>query len=230
MINSNLLLDRLTQYSGEYECHITVDLAPGQLVAGLAAEQFTKFSHCCEALESKSIIIELDAGESPTQPMLCKHLSGVPVDVSQSIYKLVDVLSNDFKVSRVKVEASIKNSGIPQKNSDMIAIPVDCYFEHHVKIALADKDDQHVLRSQLMMFYGHLSKNALSKSMDGDIQHRFVTQRFYQTGFYESTVNFHKLLSFIESKNITILSKIQKFNIYDSNVNLDAAWMQDYGK
>lgn len=208
----SVMLERLERFPGEFEFHIT---------ASLLSNQTAEFRQVCESLGAKAIIIDLTQGATPTQPMLCGVSSGKPEDVFKTMRKFESELSKSFKIIRIKIEASLKNKGIPKNEIEYDN--EDCYFEHHVKIKLDPNMDLDQLALELKSFDAHLSHNAISR--DSCFHEYFATQRVKGFGLNEALVQFQKLNSFFESEGIPMTKSIREYNIFDSDINVDAGWM-----
>lgn len=215
MIDYDVLAERLHYYAGAYESHITVLCDEGM---------FDRFSDRCQALDAKAIVIELNVGDRPVQPMLCKrHLTGSSETLS-NIVQMIGALSEEFEVERVKVEASLNNRGIPLRSDSAVRLPADCYFEHHVKLDLPNGFDDGELRNQVRKFSGHLSLNPLHT--DKSRQRRFITQRFYNSTENQASLKLKQLEEYLEHTDFDVLQVIREFNIYDSNIDRDRGWMR----
>jgi len=218
VFNASILKERLSFYEGDYESHITVSCDE---------KQFPLFEEQCALFNAKALIIELHMGATPRQPMLCKRHSNKssknPSDSLNDIAMMVESLSKKFAIERVKVEASLRNKGIPHTLEAASKLAADCYFEHHLKIDLPNNFDEQALRLIAQQFDGHLSKNPLSKSSDR--QKRFITQRFYQCTAEKAFEKLIALQTYLVQSNYQVSQVIQEFNIYDSNIGLDAGWM-----
>ena len=209
------LHNQLAQFPGEYEIHVTVDIE---------SARFSKFKQICEQENAKALIIELEHGDSPVQPMLSQLIRLSPNAAAEHISRLVSVLE-PFNVTRVKVEASPRNQGVPRLDSEALGLPVDCYFEHHIKLLLTVDEDIEELSKNLKPFFGHISRNALKRTDVG--QERFVTQRFFQCGDDEANKKLLDLKRYLQQREIAIKKVIREFNIFDSNVGLDRRWIKN---
>jgi len=216
IFNSHILRDRLALYKGEFESHITV---------ACDKDQFPFFREQCDIHNGKALIVELNEGDNPTQPMLCKRHPKNVLNTLEDISYIVDALSSNFKVVRVKVEASIHNECIPNSIIEAAELPSDCYFEHHLKVNLPDGFNEEELRKKSKKFNGHLSRNPLNRRSKK--QKRFITQRFYSCTSEYSHKKLIELKAYLVQSNYDVIQVIREFNIYDSNVNLDSGWIGD---
>ncbi|WP_315791272.1 hypothetical protein [Fischerella sp. JS2] len=203
-------------YTGTFEAHITVN-APN-------LSDRKKFSHFCQALSVKCILIELPQGVMRSQPMTASHhhgrLKNVLTDVQGLVQKLLDA---GFEVARIKIEAMVNNHDVPVTDEQAQALPATNYFEFHVKVTLPASEDLQVLRKYCWEHNAHLSTNALKHSVDGQ-QQRFITMRVYSVGHYSAQAHFYTLLSALKQKGWKLSQPQQEYTVYDSNLNLDAGW------
>lgn len=212
-----ILLERLQQFEGSYECHITVKLPPNDHTA-LAA-----FQKQCQLLQAKPVLIILSNGNTPTQPMLSKVLTGQPDSVEQAIHAMVETLNKSFHIERVKIEVDPTCLQLPQTQTQAEQLPTSCYFEHHVKIQLPIDTNLHTLRQSCKRYDGHLSKNAIHKN-SANHEQRFITQRF-RTSDTQAQQGLKALLDYLNQPPFAIKKVIREFNIFDSHADLDQGWM-----
>ncbi|MDA9003882.1 hypothetical protein N9J26_00155, partial [bacterium] len=116
----------------------------------------------------------------------------------------------------------INNQGIPSSDDAAASLPNTCYFEHHVRMNLSLSTDMHSLRLSLNTFDAHLSNNAFFKSTM--YQQHFATQRFRRIGEPHANEKLEPLLRFLSDKGIDVDKVIREFNVFDSNVDMDAGW------
>src|SRR5690606_10672501 len=117
------------EFAGDFETHLTLDAATPERVeraALWAAEHGLKFTH-----------IELDAGETPSQPMVTYHGHGTLTGELAVARNRADRLAAaGLPVLRTKIEAAPADHGVPADRAAAEALPEWCYFEHHVKLLL----------------------------------------------------------------------------------------------
>ena len=203
------LLHQLNTYQGQYEYHLTVDLEPNN------TQQLHAFETLCTELNAKAIVIQLASGETPPQPMLGQFLEGQPKTVLSTIQTAAEKLQQQFTLTRVKVEASTKNSNIPKFDEDASELPISCYFEHHVKMRLPSTVKLQQLRAELMDYQGHLSRNAYTQaSSSSDLESRFVTQRIW-SGNHTAKQRLDNLLNYLQERDIPAAKVIREYNIFD---------------
>lgn len=219
-----ILQQRLKQYPGEYECHITVVIQ---------AEDLEHFKTTCQVLGGTAIVIELQGAQQSVQPMIAKYIAGQ--NAYQDICQLYSALEQSYKLTRVKVEAGLGNQGIPQSDIEAQQTPQTQYFEHHVRMVLprisSQESEQEPLTEhnslkelgvELKHYHAHMSRNAISTC--GDTQLRFATQRFRQLGDANAKKELDKLLKYLSDHKIAVDKIIREYNIFDSNGELDAGW------
>jgi len=205
----------MPQFAGEFETHLTIICSRDQ-IANLELVAF--------ALNAKFVHILLDAGQSPSQPMLTLHGFGTlseQVSAADRVHrKLVNL---GFTVSRIKIEASPTNSGIPQTDAEA-SIDHTLHFEHHIKVLLPASADLNQLRTAVEQAGGHVSKNARRQRDDGQIE-RFITQRCYSIGEPAALARLQHLVVMIQIAGYQILEIEKEYVVYDSHPQLDHGWI-----
>jgi hypothetical protein len=205
------------EIAGEFETHLTIRLDSSQAIAPLAlwaSARGLKFTH-----------ILLDLGQTVSQPMLTRYGRGVLAEELTAATRLrTELESAGFAVSRIKVEAALGNVGVPHTNADVSSHPPGRYFEHHVKLLLDSNLDRTALVELAQCHRAHLSRNALRLRSDGRHE-RFVTQRCYAVGRSDARRDLDALLDALESGGYEILDVEEEFVVYDSNVAIDAGWI-----
>lgn len=213
------LLRRLERYRGPVEIHVTVHLDNTE-------EEKVRFEMACKAQNGKCIWIELEDGQVKNQPMYGRRLpSSAPHQQAAEIYKLVEALSLEFSLMRIKVEASPHNEGIPQTNEAASTEPEDCYFEHHLALHLLPSVNVIELKKLAVSYDGYLSRNAF-KSVTAAGEHiRFITQRFHNIGQPEADAKLDRLVGYLREVSIPIVDIEREYNIFDSNLDIDRGWI-----
>lgn len=209
------LAERLAHFEGRYELHLSVGASPAAVPSFVAR---------CAEEGAKAVVIELDRGLSAYQPMLCKYVTGSALALEE-VERLSALLRERYTLLRVKIEAALDNHGIPSTDEEAQDLPEDCYFEHHVKVLLPTSVDLDELRRQVAERQGHLSRNALRREDDGR-QVRFITQRYYRTSNARAKAGLERLLRLLARLRLHVGETIREYNIYDSDVGLDAGWME----
>src|SRR4051794_31624594 len=213
------LAERLRGFasSGTFEAHVTVQ-APD-------LDSRERFRALCGELGVKSVLIELPQGVTRSQPMTSSYHRG---DLSQAVAEVVRIAkrlrSEGFEVTRVKLEALVSNSGVPETDEEAQALPAGNYFEFHVKVTLPPGADLHALRARCAEHGAHLSANAFKVDSDGRAQ-RFVTVRYYGVGKVRAGERFEALLRALTADGFTLSNKLREYSVFDSNIALDAGWI-----
>jgi hypothetical protein len=209
----------MQSYKGVFEAHIT--LAPLQV-----GEAF-KFMHFCQENELKPVQIELSRGSHTLQQMTASVHEGTYENVLQEVQGIAQKLRIEgFNVTRIKLEASPFNEGLPENNAETVLHAAENYFEHHLKLLLpADLGKmQTTLEHLCEQHQAHLSRNAFKKRQDG-MQERFVTLRHYGLGRQEAYEALHILRSCLEKASFQVLKIISEYCVYDDHVALDSNWL-----
>jgi len=200
-----------------YETHLTIAAPDPSRIEDLeawAGERAFKFGH-----------ILLDRGKSASQPMLTRGGRGTLAeerDIAETSAR--DLRDDGFDVVRVKIEAAPSNEDVPKTDAEAIDLPDSRYFEHHVKVLLADEDAVAGLTSVAVPHGGHVSRNARRVRPDGQ-QERFITQRLYRVGRETAKEHLDSLLNALNS--FEILEIEEEFVVYDDNVTVDAGWFSN---
>ena len=204
-------------YSGVFEAHITIDL--------LDTHEKIKFQDLCEDLSIKAIQIELARGDAPVQPMTCSRHQGNFVKVFEEVKTLANHLTQaGFEVSRLKIEASPFNEGIPQNNADLKNHSDKNYFEHHLKVLISQEQNRETLLAVCAKYRAHLSRNAF-KTFSGGEYENFITLRLYEMGKKESDLKFENLKKEVQNAGFIVQKSITEYCVYDDNIALDNNWL-----
>lgn len=204
-------------YRGEFETHLTVVAEAGAFAAlrALAVDLGGRFLH-----------IELPRGQMPSQPMLSWRDRG---DLTQLLAaadrRSTPLQAAGFAVARRKIEAAPDNAGIPLHGD---AVLPGQYFESHLKIALAAGADVAALTALAQRHAAHLSRNAFSRAADGQ-EHRFVTQRLPGAGLRQARERLAQLAAALTALGHAPLRSELEFVVHDSNLALDAGWIEGDG-
>jgi hypothetical protein len=214
------LLTRLEgiECSGTFEAHVTVEAFDD-------AER-ERFRAVCRALEVKSVLIELPQGTTRSQPMTSSYHRGRLAEVVQEVARIArTVRAEGFPVTRIKLEAVVGNTGVPETDEEARRQPAGNYFEFHVKVDLPPGADLERLLDLCQRHQAHLSSNAFRQEADGCTQ-RFVTQRVYGVGRARALTCFDALLADLESAGYVLSNRLREYTIYDSNIRVDAGWIE----
>lgn len=207
------------EFTGDFETHLTVRLGGAADVAPLrdwAAQRGLKCTH-----------IVLARGQAVSQPMLTFHGRGRLSVEWSTAFALAESIKREggFDVTRIKIEAAPMNEDVPVSDDDGRAQPPDRYFEHHVKLLLDPADDLDAITRIAQRHAAHVSRNALRHRDDGR-QERFITQRCFQVGRDTATRALNRLLDELKVAGYELIDIEQEFVVYDSNVALDAGWIE----
>ncbi|HEX7997376.1 MAG TPA: hypothetical protein VF528_03080 [Pyrinomonadaceae bacterium] len=211
----------MNSYVGTFESHVTVN-------AG-GFSHVERFRQLCEELGLKSIIIELSRGVSRTQPMTATHHRGSLEDVLAEVRAIAQSFErNGFAVKRVKVEAEPDNDGVPHTDEESSQLPPTNYFEFHALVTLPIASDLSTLAALCVKHDAHLSSSMFKRLPEGRAQ-RFVTMRVYGAGRTRAADLFQKLAGDIGRAGYTISREVREYVVYDSNLLLDAGWINPHG-
>lgn len=126
----------MRDFAGDFETHLTVAGDEGRL------------RRWAEHHQVKYTRIVLDRGATPDQPMLTVRGHGVlPAQREAALTWIERLRAEGFSVTRVKIEAAPWNDDVPQTAAEAQRLPADCYFEHHVKLALVDETEAAAVRA-----------------------------------------------------------------------------------
>lgn len=174
----------------------------------------------------KFLCIVLERGQEVFQPMVTRRSRGILPDVLAEAIELNEKLKLEgFEVTRIKIEAAPWNEDVPQTNENCFDKNGNTYFEHHVKILHDSNINVAELVNLAESHSAHLSQNALAKRKDGFFE-RFITQRCFSVGRTEAQQRLDVLVKQIEKFNYQIIDVEQEFVVYDSNLSLDAGWIE----
>lgn len=209
--------EEMNSYAGTFESHITVN-----------AESYTqveRFRQLCAEMELKSIVIELARGVSRTQPMTATHHQGSLESVLAEVQSIAQAFErHGFNVARVKLEADPDNNGVPHTDAEASLLPATNYFEFHVLVILTGLSELSALGELCAQHDVHLSSNAFKRLPEGKAQ-RFVTMRLYGVGRNRAAALFERLSSDLEKAGYRIARAVREYVVYDTNLLLDAGWM-----
>lgn len=208
-------------FTGEFETHITVRLDDASRLEALRP--------WCADRGLKCLHIVLDRGLTTSQPMLTRHGNGT---LGGELYKAfalrAELEADGFPISRIKLEATPHNDGVPQTATDAACQPSDRYFEHHIKLLLPLAAEMAALAALAQRHNAHLSRNALRIRADAAREH-FVTQRCQAVGLGEAKHQLQALLHELNPLGYPVLEVEEEFVVYDSNLALDDGWIENRG-
>ncbi|NYH52222.1 hypothetical protein HNR06_001811 [Nocardiopsis arvandica] len=215
------------EFSGYFETHLTLD-AP-------TPERVTEAARWAEGYGLKFTHIELDRGESPSQPMVTYHGKGTLDEELAVAERWTSRLAEaGFAVTRTKIEMPREATGVPASRGVAALLPESCYFETHVKLLLPPGTDLAALSTIVEPHRARLSRNARKVREDG-FQERFVTQRCSRVGSREVLRFEGHLFRALETSGVTfekrfgpqprVLSVEREFVVHDTALSVDAGWM-----
>jgi hypothetical protein len=208
----------MRHYRGDFEVHITV----------LARDKpsLAPFLQWCRIRECKCVWIVLARGEHVEQPMATwrRQDTNLAQVVEEAQSCAADLNRAAIPVVRVKVEAAPDNDEVPLDDTDAVAHAIGNYFEHHIKLLRDKTAPREALLRACERSGAHLSRNAFREVGAGQ-EERFVTIRSYGVGWISSERHLRQLLAVLEGLGEQILKHESEYCVYDSNIGLDAGWL-----
>lgn len=202
-------------FKGEFETHVTLALE--------GKDEFQALRQWSQERGLKCTHIVLEKGLTASQPMLTREGVGTLAEMLQHAEALQGECEDaGFQVTRIKLEVPPWNADVPRTNAEVH--PPERYFEHHIKLLLPSHSDLSLLKGAVEQHGGHLSRNARRTRDDGQHE-RFVTQRCYGVGQREAKGAFDELMCVIRAQSFPILETEEEYVVYDSNLALDAGWL-----
>lgn len=209
--------------TGEWEIHLTI----GGSFNSDAPCSWDALSAWADAQEWKCVHIVLSRGRTASQPMLTRCVKGTQAHAVKVARDARDALSSaGFSVSRVKMEIPPWSDGFPQTVRDAQNLPMERYFEHHVKLLMPADVDTTPLAQMAEKHGANLSRNARRTRPDHQTE-RFVTQRCFGVGRDGAHARLDALLRALTPLGFPVLEVEEEFVVYDSNLDLDAGWINE---
>ncbi|MFF9041879.1 hypothetical protein ACF090_41165 [Streptomyces sp. NPDC014892] len=218
------------EFTGEFETHLTV-------VAPSGADGEDRIRCWAERHRVKYTRIVLDRGATPNQPMLTVRGQGALSAQRTAASAWVGRLGAEgFGVARVKIEATPWNEDVPRTAAEARALPPGYYFEHHVKLALADDTEVATVRALAERHSAHVSRNARRElgeaegrqgGRSGRRHERFVTQRCRDVGRPEARRRLDALLDALATAGFKAVEVEEEFVVHDDRPGLDAGWIDE---
>lgn len=206
----------LSTASDIYEVHLTV--APH----GMPSLQ--TFTIACNDLGVKAIHIELPEGIVPSHLITSSFHRGSLERVREDAHVLAKQLEAfGLEVTRIKIEAMVRNSVVPCSDDDAANRPPGNYFEFHTKVAVRDGNELSVLRELCSRWDAHLSRNA-SNRLQGGVPLHFVTFRVARQGRDGALRAFDELLWSLRDRGFVTSNTLREYTVYDTNATLDDGW------
>jgi hypothetical protein len=198
-------------FEGMFESHLTVALDGGdEELRALAARHGAKY-----------LRIILDRGVNPDQPMVTVRGTGTLDDQRALTAEWTRRLgAAGYPVRRVKIEAGPGNADLPQTAD----LPAGSYFEHHLRLVLADSGEVAAVRSVGERHAAHVSRNARRALGDGRHE-RFVTQRCADAGQPEARRRLAALVAELTGAGFPPAGVEEEFVVVDTNPALDDGWI-----
>ncbi|MEV4450409.1 MULTISPECIES: hypothetical protein [Streptomyces] len=207
-------------FAGDFETHLTVVSTP---MAGGEG----RIRRWAERHRVKYTRIVLDRGATSDQPMVTVRGRGVLRAQRAAALTWVERLcAEGFGVARVKIEAAPWNEDVPRTSAEAQALPPGCYFEHHVKLALADETEVAVVRALAERHTAHVSRNA-RRDLGGRGHERFVTQRCRGVGRTEARRRLDALLDALAMAGFKAAEVEEEFVVHDDRPTLDSGWIDE---
>jgi hypothetical protein len=204
-------------YAGLFEAHVTVEAHDLHVL-----ERFRDF---CQTKHVKTVQIELPQGVHRSQPMTCTRHQGTLSEVLAEAQALARLLSEaGFPVLRIKLEAAPFNADVPQTDEAAGLMPSANYFEYHVKVLLPEGAPLDALLECCRAHGAHLSTNAMKQRSGGRLV-RFATLRCFGEGQRSADARVARLKAALSRLGQTEAKTVCEYTVFDSNANLDDAWM-----
>lgn len=202
-------------FDGMFDTHLTARLPDGD------DDFLTRYAR---GHELKYARILLDQGVNPQQPMLSYSGEGtLPERLALSERRSGELREAGFEVVRVKIEAAPWNRDVPQSAAEASELSAGCYFEHHVKLLLADDAEAEAVRRIGTRHAGHVSRNG--RRVLSDSRHeRFLTQRCRLVGRPEARRRLDALLDDLQRADHQVIEIEEEFVVHDDNLGLDRGW------
>lgn len=202
--------------SDVYEVHVTV--------APQGAPPLQAFATACNELRVKAIHIELPEGVVPSHLITASFHRGSLERVRGDAHLLAKQLDAfGFHVTRIKIEAMVRNSVVPLSDEDAASRPPGNYFEFHTKVAVRSSNELSVLRELCSRWNAHLSRNAWNRLQAGVPLH-FVTFRVTRHGREWALRSFDGLLCDLRGRGFVTSNILREYTVYDTNATLDDGW------
>ena len=199
-----------------YEAHVTTSLDTRQ--------EHARFLRVCDALGVKAIHVELPYGVVRSQHITGSFHRGPFRHVREQVQGIADHLTAErFTVTRMKIEAMVRNHLVPSTDRDAESRPPSNYFEFHVKALLQANQDQGELEALCRPFGAHVSRTASNRFDDGAGQ-RFVTLRVYRAGRGTAEGEFLQLLTALSDAGYVLTNRLREYTVYDTKPGLDDGW------
>ncbi|SOD77678.1 hypothetical protein SAMN06272781_5568 [Streptomyces sp. 1222.2] len=219
------------EFAGEFEIHLTVVIGDESRGGGESwGEGEGRVRRWAQRHRVKYTRIVLDRGATPDQPMLTVRGEGSLSAQRAAASEWAERLGTEgFGVARVKIEAAPWNEDVPLTAAEARALPPGCYFEHHVKLALADDTEVGPVRALAERHAAHVSRNARRAvgGCGGGGHERFVTQRCRDVGRPEARRRLDALLDALAEAGFKAVEVEEEFVVHDDRPDLDSGWIDE---
>ncbi|MFI6980267.1 hypothetical protein ACIBSV_16975 [Embleya sp. NPDC050154] len=202
--------------AGVFETHVTVRTDDVDGLARLAGAYGVGLTH-----------IVLARGHTVSQPMVTERATTTLARARERAGELAAALRRDgYPVTRTKIEAAPWHPGVPAGDAQARALGPGLYFEHHLKLVLAEDADLAALAAEVVGHGAHLSHNARRTRAHGRSE-RFVTQRCHGMGDEAAARAMADLVAALAGYEIASVER--EFVVYDDNGALDDGWLDGDG-
>ena len=203
---------------GPFETHLTLSAA--------CPADFDELTALVAEAALKLTCIELAHGLHPLQPMVTRHGAGSLATEFKAIAELKAQFHDlGWRVVRTKIEVDAGHAAAPLNAGQAADCPAERYFENHVKILHAPDIPMAAMVSIAGEVASRLSRNARRIRPDGGHE-RFFTQRFYRSPRSVARHGLEVLLHRLAAAGFTVLEHEEEYVIHDTNIALDAGWLE----
>lgn len=207
-------------YPLPYEIHVTVRAKPHTNYPGGFVEYFKQ---CCERLEVKPIVLDLQdkAGETAMFDVMTssKHF-GTNASAYKEASKQAYFLGEIFDVVRTKIETVPWHPAAPVGTQPM---PPNCYFESHIPVELLPEELEGLKESIALYEDLHMSRNVFKRNENGNVV-QMLTLRKYDGTLTSFQQRLNQIVQSL-TRAWTIGKVITEFSIYDTKISHDSKWI-----
>jgi hypothetical protein len=126
-------------------------------------------------------------------------------------------------LNRAPLAAAPWNEDVPRSAAEASALMPGCYFEHHVKLVLADDAEVDAVRRIGTRHAGHVSRNA-RRGLHGGRHERFLTRRCRLAGHPGACRRLEALPGALAQQGHHVIEVEEEFVVHDDNPGLDRGW------
>ncbi|MBL8923422.1 MAG: hypothetical protein JNJ54_31505 [Myxococcaceae bacterium] len=208
----------------ELAAHVRGDGTPGYFEAHVTVKpcDVEAFAASCARLQVKCLhIVMPETTAQHEQPMTGSYHQGTLSQAREQVLELARALVRDgFEVTRMKLEATGRAFGAPERDEEASALPLDVYFEHHATVRLPPGFDEATLLARCRAHGGYVSRN-LRKGPE----ERFVTVRSYRVGRATADERFERVLDELRALGVPLKNRAREYAVFDSAPAIDEGWM-----